>query len=166
MMTNSVRMLANMMMAWLLLFLAHRYFMFWHGWPNISEAWLALGADASDGGQAGSSLPLIILVTYFLVFASVMILAMRSKDKSLLGVSERYADWSSFLVRFAFWAVFLIGLVDATISALRIENILVELIGKKLDSKIGLAKFRGIYVHYPLMALSLVIAWFTWIQIL
>jgi len=51
-----------------------------------------------------------------------------------------------------------VGIVDTTISALRIENALAGFIGTDLDSKLGQAKFRALYVHYPLLAVSAIIA--------
>ena len=57
--------------------------------------------------------------------------------------------------------MFLVGFVDAVISFLRVEDFLPPLIGDEMTIKLGLSKFRGQYVHLPLMALSCIIALFT-----
>ncbi len=156
-MTTLARTLANVLMTWLILFLLHRYLMFWHDWPNLAEAFSALGGN--EEGGSGLSLPLIL--GYGFILAGVIGLSLINKSNSLLGEADRFAGWSAYVTRFAFWSVFLIGIVDTTISALRIENMLVDIIGKPLDTKIGIAKIRGLYIHYPLLAASAVIAWFS-----
>ena len=47
------------------------------------------------------------------------------------------------------------------ISFLRVEGILAPVVGESLAKDLGRSSFRGDYVHYPLMGLSLVIAYFT-----
>ena len=160
-MTTSVRIVANTLMAILLLFLANRYLMFWHGWPEFSNSFgLLTGSD--DSQEAGSTWQgIALLLTYSAVFLLIVWHALRAGTQSLMVESERYAGWAAWVVRFAFWGVFLVGLVDTAISALRIENVLGSLIGEDLNSKLGQAKFRGLYIHYPLLVVSAIIAWFT-----
>ena len=61
---------------------------------------------------------------------------------------------SSFTVRFAFWAVFMIGLFDAFLSFLRVEGLHVTLFGENVASIIALPSGRGLYFHIPLMVLA------------
>jgi len=160
-MTTTVRILANILMALLILFLAHRYLIFWHAWPNIPESY-ALAFASADGSETGSRWQaLFVLISYLGLALSIFWFAAKQRGQSLLVESERYAEWSAYVIRFAFWSVFLVGVVDTTISALRIENALAGFIGQELDAQLGQAKFRAIYVHYPLLALSAVIAGLT-----
>lgn len=46
------------------------------------------------------------------------------------------------------------------ISFLRVEEFLASFVGEDLTTQLGRSIFRGTYVHYPLIAISLVIAWF------
>jgi hypothetical protein len=68
--------------------------------------------------------------------------------------------------------VLIIGLVDIIISFLRVEELLIPLVGENLAEALGRPQFRGIYVHYPLILLSFVIAYFnnslgfTWLAFL
>jgi TRAP-type mannitol/chloroaromatic compound transport system permease small subunit len=54
-----------------------------------------------------------------------------------------------------------VGVADTVISLLRVENFLLPLVGESINDTMGLATKRGYYVHYPLIALSFVIAWFS-----
>ena len=78
----------------------------------------------------------------------------------LLDDSDLYARQAAYIVRAAFWSIFLIGLVDTVISFLRIENMLTPLVGESLSANLDQARWRGLFVPYPLILISLVIAWF------
>ena len=157
-MTIFARSLANFLMATLLLFLIHRYFIFWHDWPNVSEA---LSVFSDDEASINKIKAITVLSTFFIVFAFIIWHATANKTTSLMKEADRYKAWAAYVIRFAFWSVFLIGLFDATLSALRIENVLITLVGEPMDTKLGLSKFRGLYFHYPLLILSAIIAAFT-----
>ena len=158
-MTISARLLANFIVALLILFIVNRYLAFWHDWPNVSQS-ISLLFD-SNSEKALPWQAYFLLSSYALIFLVIVGRAFSQKKQTLLTEAERYARWSAFIVRFAFWSVFLIGIVDTFISALRIENVLAGLVGADMNIKLGIAKFRGLYVHYPLLVLSAVIAVFT-----
>ncbi|MEE9446981.1 MAG: hypothetical protein V3V09_03425, partial [Arenicellales bacterium] len=162
-MTTPIRFIANLLMATLMLFLLHRYLMFWQTWPDLSTSFAQL-FNAQEDTQASSPSrwqAMAVVLSYTLIIALAIWQSLGKSSQSLMDDSDRYARWSAAIIRFAFWSVFLIGLIDATISFLRIEGFLEPLVGKNLDSKLGQAVFRGQYVHYPLLALSAVIAYFT-----
>ncbi len=58
---------------------------------------------------------------------------------------------AELIVASAFWSVMLIGIADAGISFLRIENLLPGIVGEELALSLGKPAFRGVYVHLPLM---------------
>ena len=157
-MTTLARLIANTLMAIMILFLIHRYFIFWHAWPNITEALAGISGNNTD---ISKTLSYTVILGFVLVIVIVIWRALARKSASLIDEADRYAGWSAYIIRFAFWSVFLIGFADTTISALRVENVLADLVGKSLDIKLGLAKFRGLYLHYPLLVLSAIIAAFT-----
>jgi TRAP-type mannitol/chloroaromatic compound transport system permease small subunit len=66
----------------------------------------------------------------------------------------------TYLVRALFWAVLLVGVVDAVISFLRVEDLLIPIVGKQMTLDLGRNSYRGTYVHYPLVLLGFVIALF------
>lgn len=75
--------------------------------------------------------------------------------------SMRISSINTFLIRAAFWAVLLIGIVDISISFLRIEGFLEPLVGEALNRDLGRSHFRGPYVHMPLLLAAIVLAIFT-----
>ena len=74
--------------------------------------------------------------------------SLRSDSALLNGIAE-------YLIRLAFWSVFFIGIADAVISFLRVEDIHKVLFGNDIATSLGLSNLRGTYVHIPLM-LSLI----------
>lgn len=85
----------------------------------------------------------------------------KNSDISLRLDSQRISSINEYFIRAAFWMVLLIGIVDLVISFLRIEEYLAIFVGDDLANQLGKSKFRGTYVHVPLMILSFVIAAFT-----
>ena len=81
--------------------------------------------------------------------------------QSLGQTAHNLSGFNAYVVRGAFWAVFLVGLVNASISFLRIENFAETLLGENLASSMNKQNFRGPYIHIPLVALGFVIAAFT-----
>ena len=65
---------------------------------------------------------------------------------------------SEIIVSAAFWSVLFVGLVDAFISFVRIEDFLPIIVGEDLALSLGKPSFRGMYVHFPLIAVGIIIA--------
>lgn len=65
---------------------------------------------------------------------------------------------SQIIIQAAFWAVMLIGIIDAGISFIRIEEFLPFLVGDELALSLGRPSFRGLYIHLPLIGVGVLIA--------
>lgn len=91
-------------------------------------------------------------------FLLAAVYVLRSSARSLRADSDRITDINTFLIRAAFWAVLLVGLADMAISFLRVEGLLGTLFGGDLETRLGLAEYRGIHVHLPLIGLAIVLA--------
>jgi len=148
------------MAAAVFLFLFSRYLMFWLGVPGVDvlvghfgEAQETL--ETSQLLQTGAFIVFCFAVWFYLVRK-----VKNTPDTLLLDDSDLYARQAAYVVRAAFWSIFLIGLVDTAISFLRIENMLTPLVGESLSENLDQARWRGLFVHYPLILVSLVIAWF------
>jgi len=129
-------------------FLFDDFLTYWLGWPGIFSG----SANARSWVQLG-------LYPAAIVFAVSYVLAHR--NCSLRVERDRVVRINSFLIRTAFWAVLLIGLVDIAFAFLRGEDLLDGLVGKELAFKLTRAEIRGAYVHMPLIGVSIVIAAFT-----
>ena len=152
--------------SWVLLaltgtFLVSNYLTFWQGWPGASATLGALGLfglsapKAGAGGLAGVQfgLHVLALVVPWLWVA-------RTPGRGLRADAAATMALAVYLVRAAFWAILLIGLVDMVISFLRVEGLLADVFGADLAKQLGRSRFRGAVIHMPLAAVGLVIAAF------
>lgn len=160
-----------------LLFVFNGYLIFWRGWPGVLVLFQHLGlfglaplASPLEGGAA--VLGWIQLAIYVLPVAAIAAAVIRTPGRSLHEDAEILTAVAAYIARAAFWAVLLVGLVDMVISFLRVEGLLGSVVGEALAQDLGRSNFRGSYVHYPLIGLSLVIAGFyrgigfTWLALL
>ncbi|MEM7427358.1 MAG: TRAP transporter small permease subunit [Pseudomonadota bacterium] len=131
-------------------FLLNVYLNYWQGWPG--------GGAALSGGGALSLLQLLIYAAGILI---PVFYVTRNKGTTLRADGLRLDNLTRYIIRAAFWMALLIGLVDMVISFLRVEDLLPAIVGDELTRDLGRSKFRGAYVHVPLIAVSLVIAAFT-----
>lgn len=169
---NFWRSASAIMVATVLLFLISRYLMFWLNVPGVDD--LTEHFADSEGTlstakllQTGAFIA-VSFITFFLIIRWVK----KTPQITLMDDSTRYAAWAAYVVRAAFWSIFLIGIADSVISFLRIEEFLTPLVGETLSQNLDKASWRGTFVHYPLIAISLVIAkfsrslGFTWLALL
>jgi len=160
---------ANVMrfFAWLvplfgLLFIFHNYLIFWQDWPGtlgLMQSWQAAESDSLTGAlqiQAWSQ-----FASWFALAMLVAIYVVRRQDTPLRSDAERLGAIAAFIIRGCFWGLVLIGVFDIVISFLRVEEWLAIFVGEDMAKSLGRPIFRGSYVHYPLLALGLVIALFT-----
>ena len=143
---------AYVMVTLLFLFLINVYLTHWQNWPTFAE---------SVQNLSSSGLSLIHFGLFTTIIIAAFIYPWLTPKQGLQTDAERFSRLSAFVIRAAFWSVFLIGFVDSVISFLRVENLLASIVGEELNVQLGRAIFRGTYVHYPLVVLSLLIAAFT-----
>ena len=143
-------------------YLLNIYLMFWREWPGASSAF----------GPNGTAAAWLQVVTYLLSVAGPAVFVLRSRDRTLRQDNEAISAIAAYIARFAFWVVFLVGLADALISFLRVEELLEFFVGADITTQIGRSQFRAPYVHFPLILASLVLAavtrtlGFTWLALL
>jgi len=147
-------------------FVVSNYLVFWLGWPGLEAmfadlGWFGLGPlkKPLEGGAALYGWLQIAL--YVVPIAAIIVWVQRTAGRSPHADSETLSNFAAFIARAAFWAVLLVGLEDAIISFLRVEDLLGSMAGEDLAKDLGRSSFRGLFVHYPLIALSIVIAFFT-----
>ncbi|MEM9059318.1 MAG: TRAP transporter small permease subunit [Pseudomonadota bacterium] len=146
--TQSVRMFAWIMTAAIGVYVLNNGLMFWGGWP---------GAGSLLGGEF-SVLGALQFILYPAAFALVFLYVSRNRDTALREDSLRLYGIANFLIRAAFWAVFLVGLSDAIVSFLRVEELLPALIGEDLGKALNFNSNRSPMVHGPLILLGIIIA--------
>ncbi|MEM5583091.1 TRAP transporter small permease subunit [Roseibium sp. AS2] len=136
-------------------FLINNYLTYWQDLPGIAPIY---------GGAANGSLPLLWSWLQLAVYGALVLGAVAyvlKNSRTLRQDSVRICSINAFLIRAAFFAVLIVGFVDSVISFLRIEDLLPLLTGQDLADDLGKSRFRGAYVHMPLIGLSVIIAAFT-----
>ncbi len=131
-----------------LLFPVQNYLIFWRGWPGVGPVFDA-GAPALSWFQ---------LALYAVAVGAGIVFVLRRPDRLLRDDAEILSAVAAYIARAAFWGVLLVGLADMTISFMRVEGLLGSVFGAELAEALGRSRFRGAYVHYPLIAIGMVIA--------
>lgn len=153
------------MVSALFLFLLDTYLVYWTGLPGLSGFLEHLGILSGDGrseaieGGAVIGGGIQLLLTLGAVFG-LLWLVIRSPQRNLEDDAQLYSAIAAYIVRFAFWAIFLVGVADTLISFLRVEGFLSALVGDHLTTQLGRSIFRGTWVHYPLIIIAAIIALF------
>jgi len=157
-----IRFLAWTIVGTLFAYLLNIYLTFWREWPGAGSAF------GPDGSVAAWLQVLIFLLSA--VVPAVFVL--RSRDRTLRQDNAAISAIAAYIARFAFWVVFLVGLADALISFLRVEELLDFFVGADITTQLGRSAYRAPYVHFPLILASLALAavtrtlGFTWLALL
>ncbi len=172
-----VRAFAISIVAIMLLFLINNYLNFWQQWPGLPSlfahySWFGLEALRTPLVDNQITKGWLQLLSYIGAVALVILYVLGTRKRPLRVDAALLSGFATYIIRAAFWIVLIIGFVDILISFLRVEDLLSPLIGDKLTEALGRPHFRGLYVHYPLILLSFVIAifnrslGFTWLAFL
>ena len=131
-MAKSLRMFAYMATAIGLLFIFNNFLIFWQGWPgvNVFLAHYGLpGLDSLPKPLDGTMLTLgwVQFLVYLGAIVGSIFYVLTSPARSLLADSERLSFIVAYIIRSAFWAILLVGVVDMVISFMRVEGFLESL---------------------------------------
>ena len=121
-----------------------------YGWPGVA------GFFEGQGGLAGA----VQFALYPLAIGLAAGCVYCAPHRTLRQEAAAISDFNIYLVRGAFFAVLFVGLADSVVSFLRIEEMLVGLVGDDMTRNLGRATWRGLYIHVPLIALGFVVAFF------
>ena len=147
-----VRLFSWILLAAVAVFLVNNILSLVLGWAGISPVFFAQDPSAPSWIQ---------LSVYGAGFIGALVYVLFSRQRSLRADGFLISDISAFLVRAAFWIVLLVGVGDMIVSFVRVEGWLPVFVGEDIARSLGRPSYRGIYVHCPLMILSVVIAAFS-----
>ena len=168
------RTLGYLMVSAVFLYLINNYLVFWLDLPGSYNLFIHYGVFGLEGESlepAQVTQGRIQVAVYLAVLIASVVYAFKTTERSLQQDSVRFSRLSAYIIRFAFWAVTLIGAVDMVISFLRVEGLLEAVTGEWLSQQLGRPIFRGTWVHYPLLVVSLVLGArlrnisFTWLAL-
>jgi len=155
------RIFALTMATWALLFVFNNILNFWFDWPGTLGIFGSAGLFGQTAPAKGiQPLAWVQMLSYVGSMALIAAMVMKTKERTLHSDSELLKNTSAYIIRAAFWAVLLIGIVDGFISFLRVEGFIGYVLGDSLAEHLGRPTYRGQFVHYPLMVAALVIARF------
>jgi TRAP-type mannitol/chloroaromatic compound transport system permease small subunit len=160
-----IRVFSYGMVTFLMLYLINNYLVFWREWPGVSvffthQNWILFEPLDSPLTNELNNLGWIQLLAYCAVLVLVTVYVLKSRDRSFRQDAERMSAIAAFIIQASFWIVLLVGVTDLVISFLRVENFLGYFVSNDLLGALGRPDFRGTYVHFPLIVLSIVIAYF------
>ncbi|MDH5354076.1 MAG: TRAP transporter small permease subunit [Gammaproteobacteria bacterium] len=171
------RSLAYMMVSGVFLYLFNNYLVYWQELPGTFDLFSHYGYFGLEPLSNQLNDHQIFqawtqLIVYLMTLSLGVAYSALTPDRSMEDDSIRFAQLAAYIIRFSFWWVFLVGFADMVISFLRVENFLEFWVGETLTQQLGRPIFRGTYVHYPLIVLSLVIAFrfknvnFSWLALM
>lgn len=103
---------------------------------------------------------LLQIVLYLAVLFFTFVWVLKSQAKELRKEAKHISDFNMYLIRACFFAVFLTGIVDASIASLRVENVFSILFLDEFASGLTKSRFMGLYVHIPLVIIAFIAALF------
>jgi TRAP-type mannitol/chloroaromatic compound transport system permease small subunit len=99
-----------------------------------------------------------LLIYLVAILFPLLFLNLYGNNYKLSELADVFESINGYIIRFGFWSVLIIGLIDAIISLLIIEGFLEEIIGRTWNIKLSNNSFRAPYVHFPLLFISLFFA--------
>ena len=103
----------------------------------------------------------IQLGVYLIAFALAVGFVLRTPDRALRWDAQKISNFNAYLIRGCFFSVLFVGIADATIAFMRVENLLVTIVSEELSKNLIRSQFVGPNVHIPLIILSFIVAAFT-----
>lgn len=127
-------------------------------WATQSMGMSTAGAALNGEGGPGAWLMLLL---YPAAVIAALVFVIQSPLIGLREDADRITAFNAWLVRAAFFAVLFVGLADAIISFMRVEELLPGVVGDQMASDLSRPQFRGEWVHLPLIALGVLVSFFT-----
>ena len=142
------------------------------GWAMLAtlftfllNSYLTVSREMSGAGELFSGNFSIDAMIQIVIYAAGIALAAyyvySGRDRTLRADSDTINRFNAYLIRGCFWAVLLVGLADMSISFLRVEGLLGNVVSEEMVKALGRSSYRGLYVHYPLIAAGFFLALFT-----
>ena len=144
---NFLRFFSYSIIALIFGYLLNNILTVWYDWPGVSKIFSELKSSQKN-------LSFIQVLIYFASLIGILIYIFNTKKQTLEKDSKILSSISAYLIRSAFWAVFLLGIIDLLISFLAVEKFLEVIFNEKVKFKLIAPQFRITFVHLPIILLS------------
>ena len=161
-----IRIFSYSILALTLVFLINNVLTVWFEWPGVIKLFSHYGLF----GFKKLSKPLedsiltysyIQLFLYFISILFAVFYVFKSIKQTLETDAEILTNFTAYIIRSSFWAVFIVGLADLLVSFMVVEKLVEPIFGEYLKIKLVVPSFRITYIHFPIILFSFVIGYFT-----
>jgi len=161
-----IRIVGYVIIAITFAFLINNFLNYWADWPGVKKLlanYGLFGFEKLKNPISGSlfTYALFQLFLYIVLIFLVVFFVFKTPNQTLNKDSEILSSLSAYIIRSAFWMVFIVGLVDLTISFLATEKLLIIIFNKKIHLNLISPPFRIKFIHVPLIFVSMILGYFT-----
>ena len=152
------------MVAFTLAFLINNVLTVWIDWPGVKKIFshyemFGFKKKALDGSTL--SYGFMQIGVYLICIVAVIIYVFKTYSQTLERDSEILSNFSAYLVRSSFWAVFLVGVADFIISFMVVERLWEAIFSPEVKAFMVKSPERITFIHFPIILISFVIGYFT-----
>jgi len=160
------RLFVGSIVAITLLFLFNVYLTYWLNWPSMLEylsqlQWFGLEPPRKSLSEEAMQLGWWQTLSYIASIMAVASFVALTPNRGLRLDAQTLAGFARYIIRASFWAVLLVGFADMVVSFLRVEGFLHHFFDDETRKALGRPADRSLMLHYPLIAVGLVIGAFT-----
>ena len=161
-----IRIFSYSILAITFIFLINNVLTVWFEWPGVKKLFSHYGLFGFKklSNPLEGSLLTTAYIQLFLYFASILLsifYVLRSIKQTLETDSKILTEFTAYIIRSSFWAVFIVGIADLIVSFMVVEKLVEPIFGETLKIKLVIPAFRITFVHFPLILISFVIGYFT-----
>ena len=161
-----IRIIGYVIIAITFAFLINNFLNYWADWPGVKKLlanYGLFGFEKLKNPISGSlfTYALFQLFLYIVLIFLVVFFVFKTPNQTLNKDSEILSSLSAYIIRSAFWMVFIVGLVDLTISFLATEKLLIIIFNEKIHLNLISPPFRIKFIHVPLIFVSMILGYFT-----
>ena len=161
-----IRIVGYVIIAITFVFLINNFLNYWADWPGVKKLlanYGLFGFEKLKNPISGSlfTYALFQLFLYIVLIFLVVFFVFKTPNQTLNKDSEILSSLSAYIIRSAFWMVFIVGLVDLTISFLATEKLLIIIFNEKIHLNLISPPFRIKFIHVPLIFVSMILGYFT-----
>ncbi|MBO6482406.1 MAG: TRAP transporter small permease subunit [Pelagibacteraceae bacterium] len=161
-----IRIVGYVIIAITFAFLINNFLNYWADWPGVKKLlanYGLFGFEKLKNPMSGSlfTYALFQLFLYIVLIFLVVFFVFKTPNQTLNKDSEILSSLSAYIIRSAFWMVFIVGLVDLTISFLATEKLLIIIFNEKIHLNLISPPFRIKFIHVPLIFVSMILGYFT-----
>ena len=159
-----LRIASYSVLAFTLAFLINNVLTVWIDWPGVKKIFshyemFGFKKKALDGSTL--SYGFMQIGVYLICIVAVIVYVFKTYSQTLERDSEILSNFSAYLVRSSFWAVFLVGVADLIISFMVVERLWEAIFSPEVKAFMVKSPERITFIHFPIILISFVIGYFT-----